>query len=48
MGTKINPQNARTILNKNQDSKYNNGLTKPSIFIRGTTEKKNKLEKKYV
>lgn len=45
MGTKINPQNAWIILNKDQNSKFNNRLTKTSIFIDDSKQKKNKLEK---
>ncbi len=48
MGTKINPKNAWIILNKNQNSKFNNRLTKTSIFNNDSKQKKNKLEKKYV
>ena len=48
MGTKINPQNAWIILNKDENSKLNNGWKKPSIFIYYSIKKKNKMEKKYV
>jgi hypothetical protein len=42
MGTKINPQNAWIILNKDQNSKFNNRLTKTLISIIDSKQSKNK------